>query len=237
MRVLCVRRPARSDQTNVSLNIGTSCVSTSIQIILWRSTGRRVNSVLKFQNELHMPPSSYLDRRSLLKLGAGAAMLGGLNLKAIAAAAVQSRDAGAFTTLDADSGETLAAIAARILPTTDTPGAQEAGAVWFMDALLGDALADSMPLIQAGIADLNKRAGGAFAALDSAAQDSRLKEIEDGEFFGFVHFLTLAGTFTLGQYGGNRDNLGWKMLGLSDQHHWQPPFGHYDRDRHGEQDA
>lgn len=183
------------------------------------------------------PPS--IDRRSLLKLGGGfsAAMLGGISLQSIAAAARQSRDAGELRTLDTGTAQTLDAMAARILPTTDTPGAREAGAVWFMDAMLGEALAGDLELIQRGCTSLNEAAGGSFATLDARAQDRQLSAIEDGPFFAAVRFMTLAGTFTLGEYGGNRDNLGWKILGLSTQHHWQPPFGYYDRGRHGEQDA
>jgi gluconate 2-dehydrogenase gamma chain len=163
--------------------------------------------------------------------------LPGINFRSIAATATQSRDAGTFSTLDTDTARTLEAMAARILPTTDTPGAREAGAVWFMDAMLGDALADDLTLIQSGTAELNEQAGGSFAGLDPEAQDRLLTAIEDGGFFNAVRFMTIAGTFTMSEYGGNRDNAGWQMLGLSNQHHWEPPFGYYDRDRHGEQDA
>jgi hypothetical protein len=186
-----------------------------------------------------MMPQPALDRRSLLKLGGGlsAALLAGTNFPAIAASAMQNRDAGRFTTLDAGTARTLEAMAARIIPTTHTPGAREAGAVWFMDALLGSDLADDMALIISGTADLDAQANGAFADLPSAAQDRLLSTIEDGDFFNAVRFMTIAGTFTLSEYGGNRGNVGWQMLGLTNQHHWQPPFGYYDRDRHGEQEA
>jgi gluconate 2-dehydrogenase gamma chain len=43
-----------------------------------------------------------------------------------------------------------------------------------------------------------------------------------------VHFLTVAGMFALPGYGGNRDKLGWALLGFEDHHAWQPPFGYYD---------
>jgi hypothetical protein len=41
--------------------------------------------------------------------------------------------------------------------------------------------------------------------------------------------MTIAGFFGMSSYGGNRDNLGWKLLGLDGEHHaWQSPFGYYD---------
>jgi hypothetical protein len=79
--------------------------------------------------------------------------------------------------------------------------------------------------------------GGDFSALAPAAQDVRLRAIEDGEFFGLMHFLTLAGTFTMSAYGGNRGEIGWDLLGFDRRHHWDPPFGHYDRGHHGEAEA
>ena len=39
--------------------------------------------------------------------------------------------------------------------------------------------------------------------------------------------------FSLPEYGGNRDGVGWKLLGFEDQHVFQPPFGYYDRDYPG----
>ena len=29
-------------------------------------------------------------------------------------------------------------------------------------------------------------------------------------------------------YGGNRDKVGWKLIGFEDRFHWNAPFGHYD---------
>ena len=171
-----------------------------------------------------------LDRRRLLQLGGSAwaaSMLPGA-LSSIAQAADQNRTADAFTTLSPELAAALDAIAARLVPTTDTPGAREAGAVWFIDAALGADAAPDLPVIEAGIAELNASAGGDFAALDSARQDELLTLAEGGEFFEAVLFLTLAGTFTMPRYGGNRGEVGWDILGFERRHHWEVPFGHYD---------
>jgi gluconate 2-dehydrogenase gamma chain len=29
-------------------------------------------------------------------------------------------------------------------------------------------------------------------------------------------------------YGGNRDRIGWKLIGFEDRMAYQPPFGYYD---------
>jgi hypothetical protein len=36
------------------------------------------------------------------------------------------------------------------------------------------------------------------------------------------------GFFSNPQYGGNRDKMGWKLIGFEDAFVFQPPFGFYD---------
>ena len=171
-----------------------------------------------------------LDRRRFLQLGGGmgASLLATAAISRLARAATEHRDAKRFSAITPELAATLEAAAARILPTTDTPGAREAGAVWFMDAALGADMAGDLPMIQEGAAALDKQAGGGFASLDDAQQDALLQEVEDSGFFRTVHFLTIAGTFTMPRHGGNRGEVGWDILGFERRHHWEPPFGHYD---------
>ena len=72
-----------------------------------------------------------------------------------------------------------------------------------------------------------------FAALTPAQQMDFLKLVERTPFFGRMRLLTLVGLFAMPKYGGNRDGVGWKLLGFEDQHIFSPPFGHYDRDYPG----
>lgn len=109
--------------------------------------------------------------------------------------------------------------------------------MWFIDAALGKDMEDALPLLRKGCAELNAADPTPFHQLTEDRQDALLTEREDGEFFGLMHFLTLAGTFTMSEYGGNRDRVGWTLLGLTEQHHWSPPFGYYDQAAHGGQDA
>ncbi|MFT5048613.1 MAG: hypothetical protein ACI8UP_005617, partial [Porticoccaceae bacterium] len=32
------------------------------------------------------------------------------------------------------------------------------------------------------------------------------------------------------EYGGNRDNIGYQLIGFEDRHAWQAPYGFYDAD-------
>jgi gluconate 2-dehydrogenase gamma chain len=155
-------------------------------------------------------------------------------LLAIAEAAAAAHAGGApFLHLSPAEAAGLEAIAARIIPTDETPGAREAGVIHFIDQALGAFMAESAGDLRAGLASLDALAAGmadgaGFAALPPAPQDELLRQVEATPFFELMHFLTVAGMFALPSYGGNRDYLGWTLLGLSSSHAWTPPFGHYD---------
>lgn len=167
--------------------------------------------------------------------GMALSRLGPAGLAAAAAGACSRRDSGAgFTTLSAAEARELDAVSARILPTTDTPGAREAGVVYFMDRVLGRELADMLEPLQAGLAGFQQGiaaaypGAGRYSDLDEADQDRWLAANENGPFFGMVRILTLFGFFAMESYGGNRDRVGWKLIGFEGHGAWQPPFGYYD---------
>ncbi|MBL8996893.1 MAG: gluconate 2-dehydrogenase subunit 3 family protein [Gemmatimonadetes bacterium] len=126
------------------------------------------------------------------------------------------------------------AIAARIVPTTDTPGATEAGVVHFFDKAFETFAARDLGDFREGLADIRtraaaKRAGAAgFAALTAAEQDALLAEIEQGEFFAWVRSFTMMGMFADPSYGGNRDGIGWRLIGFENAMTHAAPFGYYD---------
>jgi gluconate 2-dehydrogenase gamma chain len=177
-------------------------------------------------------------RRLFLQSGAGAAFArtGLTGLIAIAESACTARDeSAAFTTLSAADAREFEAIAARIIPATDTPGAREAGVVWFMDKAFGTVDADYFGDAKDGLAAFQTSIASAFTGaqkfsdLDESDQDQYLQSTEDSKFFGMMRFMTIMGFFAMSKYGGNRDDVGWKLLGLDAQHHgWQSPFGYYD---------
>ncbi len=140
-----------------------------------------------------------------------------------------------FQTLAEEEAEELEAIAARIIPTTDTPGAKEAGVIYFMDNVLGDKREQELSLLLKGLIELKANVALTFGVayfhqLEEAQQDQALIEIEGTVFFDTIRYLTIAGMFSLPEYGGNRDYVGYDLIQFDNQHVWQPPFGYYDAD-------
>jgi len=153
-------------------------------------------------------------------------------LAAITQAACSARDRGnAYKVLSRAEAADFTAIAARIIPTTDTPGATEAGVIHFFDNAFAADMSDRLDEARAGLAALNDSltSSGGFAALDAAQQDDALRQIESGAFFGLMRWMTICGYFAMSEYGGNRDHVGWKVIGFEGHHGgWQSPFGYYD---------
>jgi len=171
----------------------------------------------------------------------GAALSGGLlalNLPTLFAIADDAHQAylngDAFKTLSDDEAKEIEAFVEQIIPTDDTPGAREAGVIYFIDRVLGAERSDLLPAIREGMTNLTERArrahgsGTLFSNLAAGDQIALMKQIEETEFFASLRFLTMAGMFTHPSYGGNRDRIGWKLIGFDDRHFWQPPFGYYD---------
>jgi gluconate 2-dehydrogenase gamma chain len=126
------------------------------------------------------------------------------------------------------------AITAAIIPTTDTPGAREAGVVYFIDRGLRTFAADQQkPFADALEAVASKRkelfpASADFASLRAAQQIEVLKAIEKTPEFGTLRFSTVLGFLCNPEDGGNRDRVGWKLIGFDGAPTHRPPFGYYD---------
>ena len=105
---------------------------------------------------------------------------------AVSQAACSARDEGAaFENITDTEARELLAIASRILPTTDTPGAREAGVIWFFDKTYGSVFADylagdrnMLAEFQAGVAAAYPGAR-LFSDLDESDQDSYLTSRQD----------------------------------------------------------
>ena len=140
----------------------------------------------------------------------------------------QAARAAPYANLTAAEAATLEAFVARLIPSdSNGPGALEAGAARYIDRALGDALAPSRSAYTAGLAALDAHARGAagkpFAELGAERQDALLRDLEQNvaknftpsasAFFELVLEHTLEGTFSDPHYGGNRDFIGWELLG------------------------
>jgi hypothetical protein len=179
-------------------------------------------------------------KRDFLKLGS--ALLGGAflttHMGAVLAAAKKAADQQAaeapWQVLTNPEVAELAAMADQIYPPDDSAGAAEIGAVRFMDVALGGFMADALPLLRLGLVELQTASSAAYAgtaafsALGFDQQTLVLKGMENTGFFSLVHFLTLAGVFSLPEYGGNQNQEGWRQIAFERRHVWQPPFGYYD---------
>ena len=192
-----------------------------------------------------------IDRRAFLAAagaGVGAAFLAAdpdslsASLRRAADAAAAGRDGAPPPPLEVLTPEQAAdieAIATRIIPTDDLPGAREAGVVHFVDHGLATWAAGQKDGAISGLAAFNtavaQRYPGTqrFAQLTAAQQLEFLHANENNGFFQQMIFMTLAGTFSYPDWGGNQDGAGWRILGFQNAYVWQPPFGWYDARANG----
>jgi Gluconate 2-dehydrogenase subunit 3 len=132
--------------------------------------------------------------------------------------------------LTASEIKTLAAMADRIFPATDTPGAVEIGALAYIDLALQGDYASLLPLYRQGFRAIDRRAdakfGARFADLGERQKDEILGEFEAGkvaafkkagEFFEMVRCHVLEGVFCEPKYGGNNNMIGWRLVGFPGQ--------------------
>ena len=126
--------------------------------------------------------------------------------------------------------ETLQALAERIFPKTDTPGAVEAGALDYISQALAGDYAPCLRFYRRGLRALERYARTKFAAdfsvLSDEQKDSLLMAFEAGEvtgfkraaeFFEMVRSHVLEGVFCEPQYGGNKEMVGWRMVDFPGQ--------------------
>jgi gluconate 2-dehydrogenase gamma chain len=140
-----------------------------------------------------------------------------------------------FTFFTAAEAADLEAITAQIIPSDQTPGAREAGVVYFIDVALGSFFSRLAGEFRARLGEFQSLCRNrhpdmtSFAALSSEQQIDLLQAVEHTPFFATMKLLTVLGMFSMPAYGGNRQSAGWKLLGFEDRHVFVPPFGYYDR--------
>lgn len=136
-----------------------------------------------------------------------------------------------FTTRQAADYE---AFAEQIFPTDDTPGAKEANVVRFVDFALSEIEPQNKKDFAKALTALNDQAkkadpnAASFAALTPAQQVEAMKAIEKTDGFGMMKFYAAAGFLGDPADGGNKDEIGWKLIGFKSDFYYAPPFGYYD---------
>jgi gluconate 2-dehydrogenase gamma chain len=131
--------------------------------------------------------------------------------------------------LNEDEAKIIEAITARLIPgDSSSPGAKEAGAVIYIDQSLAGYYSFLQTFYRQGIDGLSllskTKYNASFVNLSEDQQDEILHEIEDSliddvpsrmsKFFAVVYEHTLEGTFGDPLYGGNRNAVGWKLIGF-----------------------
>lgn len=203
-----------------------------------------------------------LSRRTfLLRAGSGlTAAWVSANWPALLSAATHARHAAksaAPPKLEVFTPEQAAeidAIAARIIPADDTPGAHEAGVVYFIDRGLNTFYADDQKTYREGLPEFQARVSemfpgvARFSAGTPEQQDEILGSFDEKalssrrpfqarpgaqNFFETLRQHTLAGFLIDPDFGGNHDGAGWKVIGREREHVFQPPFGYYDKNYPG----
>ena len=169
--------------------------------------------------------------------------------------AAQSAAPAKLEFFSADQAQEIDAITALIIPTDDMPGAREVGAVYFIDRALFTFASDDQSAYREGLPQLQARVQEIFPGVQkfSAATPEQQDEIlhsfdqntqtgrrafrpgAGGNFFETLRVHTII-AFLIdpdSDSGGNRDAVGWKVIGRDRAHMFQPPFGYYDKDYPG----
>jgi len=148
----------------------------------------------------------------------------------------------------------IESITARIIPTDDTPGAREAGIVYFIDRGLVTFGTEEQKTYREGLPELHARVSevfpsvAKFSGLAAEQQDDVLHSFDEStaaprrafrarpgaqNFFDTLRQHTIAGFLIDPDFGGNHDGVGWKVIGREREHMFQAPFGYYDKDYPG----
>lgn len=201
-------------------------------------------------------------RREFLFQVAGAAGAAWISAQwpAIVAAAQHAHKAvastpGKFEVLTPEQARQVEAIASQIIPSDDTPGAREAGVVYFIDRALKTFASDTKPAYEKGLAGLNQLTSTKYPGVKTFA-DATLEQQEtvlaefaekgsggDGrmrigpnasnDFFETIRMHTIFGFLADPSAGGNKDYAGWKTIGREPAFTFSPPFGYYDKNYPG----
>ena len=177
-----------------------------------------------------------LNRREWIAVSVAAAWPEILAAQQHAHEAVKAGKATAF--LDPSTALDLEALTSEIIPTTETPGAKEAGVVHFIDRALTTFDREYQPAYREGMAGINAKRAEMFpgsascAALTSAQRIALLTDIEATPFFSLLRTHTMMGFLAEPIYGGNPAG-GYRTLGFEPAHTYKPPFGWYDDKANG----
>lgn len=168
--------------------------------------------------------------------------------------AAQSSPPAKFGFFSPEQAVEIDAMAERIIPTTDTPGAHEAGVVYFIDRALVTFAKGQQQVFRDGLSGLQALTKSMFPQYATFSQASAVEQDQILQRFGHrddggpnvfaaaptaqnlfetVRWLTVTGFLADPDTRGNPAGMGWKLIGRDREHMFQPPFGYYDKDYPG----
>ena len=148
--------------------------------------------------------------------------------------AMHSTAPATLTVLSPEQAKEIEALMSQIIPTDDSPGAREAGVIYFIDRALATFDSDKRALYTDGLKQAESTRKELFPSSQSIAtlrpdeQIRLIQAIEKTDFFDLLRMHTILGFFGNPSYGGNRGLVGWKLIGFEDRFQFEPPFGYYD---------
>jgi gluconate 2-dehydrogenase gamma chain len=181
-------------------------------------------------------PGHRISRRTALKLGlagivgvAAGGVAGGGSASVLARLGRSARTKYHFFT--DDEASLLIEICEQLIPGDDMPGAQETGAIHFIDKKLCGVFKLHQQTYRSGLEAFRQTClrehGIPFESLTAAAKVEALRALESGsapkdlweqptpqEFFGFVLAHTMQSFYGSPRHGGNKDYASYRMLGI-----------------------
>ncbi len=136
--------------------------------------------------------------------------------------ATQAKAQPKLQSLSDEEATELAALASLIIPSGSTPGAREAGVVYFIDAALASFDRDKREAYRRGLSMARTRREELFpdstsiAGLKPGDQLRLAAAIEHTEFFEVLRVHTVMAFLGRPEYGGNRDQVGWALIGFAE---------------------
>jgi gluconate 2-dehydrogenase gamma chain len=139
-----------------------------------------------------------------------------------AAKAENPETPGKLQSLSAEEAEEIGALASLIIPSGSTPGAREAGVIYFIDKALATFDRDKRETYRKGLRTVQARRQELFPGSTSIASlklgdQLRLAEaIENTEFFETLRTHTVMAFLGRPEYGGNKSQAGWTLIGFKE---------------------
>jgi gluconate 2-dehydrogenase gamma chain len=169
--------------------------------------------------------------------------------------AVASPETQKFEFFTPAEAKEIEALTSCIIPSDGTPGAREAGVVYFIDRALVTFSVSDQKTYREGLPELQKRVTELFPGVTSFSasspeqQEAVLESLDQAgakavaqrpryrpsaaaqPLFEVLRVHTIAGFLIDPDVDrrGNRGGLGWTVINRLPEHSFQPPFGFYDQ--------